>query len=115
MRVNLKKVAAGALAAVAVTFALPANPAYAINRVDCAGRTDLLAVSYETSSGIGSTQCFANAGAVAVNIGKVHRVNSGNNKVTVNYEYAGRYHSTTLEKQRYLNFAAVRVYELRIW
>jgi hypothetical protein len=65
---------------------------------------------------LGTATCFANSGTTAVNIARVYRVSSGNNKTTFNFELGGRYHPRTLEPRQYVNFANhVRVYEIRIW
>ncbi|MFE2937929.1 beta/gamma crystallin domain-containing protein [Streptomyces sp. NPDC059255] len=61
-----------ALAAVTV-LAGTAAPAQAINRVDCAGRTDFFSVVND------GQLCFANAGYTDVAIYGVRQVNSGNN------------------------------------
>ncbi|MFJ5836495.1 beta/gamma crystallin domain-containing protein [Streptomyces shenzhenensis] len=61
-----------ALAAVTV-LAGTATPAQAINRVDCAGRSDFFSVFNDGEI------CFANAGYTDVAIYGVRLVNSGNN------------------------------------
>ena len=104
MKMRLKKTAVGLLAVVALTFGLPASPALAINQVACGNRTDFLMVHIDLNGNIGTNRCYANAGVTAVNIGGVYRVDSGNNKATVNYERDGRYHTITLEKWSGVSF-----------
>ncbi|ROO62724.1 beta/gamma crystallin [Micromonospora sp. Llam0] len=115
MKLNLRKVALGALAVLALTFVTPANPAYAINSVTCGNRTDFLKVHFMVSSNVGSARCYANSGSVAVNISGVYRVSAGANKVTVSYDYNRRFYSTTIDKGGSAGFKNVRVYGLRIW
>jgi|GEM_PF-1916904 len=117
MKLSLKKFAVGLLAVAALTLGLPASPAMAINRVGCGNRTDFLTLHIDLGGGVGTAQCFANSGAMAVNISGVYRFDTGNNKATVNYERGGRYYSVTLNKWWGTDFAGarVRVYEVRIW
>ena len=118
MRTRLKKIAVGATAVLALTFAFPASPAFAISSVACGDRTDFLKLDIYLGSGFGTGRCFANAGAMAVNHSGVYQVTSGNNKATINYERGGRYYTSTLEKWQGINFgvnSTVRVYEVRIW
>ncbi|ROO58723.1 beta/gamma crystallin [Micromonospora sp. Llam0] len=116
MRLSFKKIAVGLMAVVALTFALPASPAMAINQVSCGSRTDFLKLSIDQGGGFGTPRCYANPGAVAVNLPGVVGFSTGNNKATVNYERGGRYYTITLNKWKGASFGtAVRVYELRIW
>ncbi|MFY1655385.1 beta/gamma crystallin domain-containing protein [Solwaraspora sp. WMMB762] len=114
---RLTRIAVGLLAVAALTFGLPPNPAMAINQVGCGNRTDFLTLHIDLGGGVGTARCFANSGAMAVNIGGVYRFDTGNNKATVNYERGGRYYSKTLDKWWGTDFAGtrVRVYEVRIW
>ncbi|MFY1633287.1 beta/gamma crystallin domain-containing protein [Solwaraspora sp. WMMB335] len=113
---SIAKTAVGLMAVVALTFALPASPAMAINQVSCGDRTDFLKLRIDQGGGFGTSRCYANPGVTAVNIGGVYRFDTGNNKATVNYERNGRYYTITLNKWQGTDFGArVRVYELRIW
>jgi len=116
MRSNLKKSACGVMVAVAALFAVSATPASATNSTGCDGRNDFL--QFNTNpNGLGRSLCFANAGNIAVNIGNVYSFSSGNNKVTVDYEFDGRYYYTNLEKWQTQDFGSitVRVYEIRVY
>lgn len=117
MRTRVKKITVGAMAVLALTFAFPASPAFAIDSVACGNRTDLLKLDISFGGGLGTSRCFANAGVVAVNLGGVHQFSSGNNKVTVNYEFGGQYYTSTVDKWHGVGFGSntVRVYEVRIW
>ncbi|GAB2935097.1 hypothetical protein GCM10027280_23730 [Micromonospora polyrhachis] len=117
MRKRLKQFTLGAAAALALTFALPASPAFAINSVACGNRTDFLKLDISLGGGLGTNRCFANSGAVAVDIGGVYQITSGNNKVTVNYQFGSQYYTSTLEKWQGVGFGSntVSVYEVRIW
>ncbi|WP_433118169.1 beta/gamma crystallin domain-containing protein [Micromonospora sp. CA-246542] len=115
MKTRVKKIALGAVAGLALTIALPASPALAINSVSCGTRTDFLKLDI-TLGTVGMARCFASRGVTAVNIGGVHHYTSGNNKVTVNYEAGGQYHTSTVDKWYGVDFGrTVRVYEVRIW
>jgi len=112
---SLKRLTIGVLAAAALTFGLPANPALAINTVWCDGRTDFVRMELRQGNIWYSEVCFANAGPMAVNLSGVHGVTSGNNKVTINYQSGSWYFSTTLERWSGTNLGGARVYEVRIW
>jgi hypothetical protein len=117
MRVRLRLITLAALASLAFAFALPASTASAITSPRCSvEREDFLALIY----GNQHIACFANAGVVAVNLPRVDGVHTGNNKVTLQYEFAGRYYAVTLQKwtSGWSHNAAgdpVRVFEVRIW
>ena len=74
MNRHWKKAALTSVAATALVLAMPATDAAAINRVNCAGRTDFANI-YTTSG----TLCFANYGYMNVTIYNVGDVYSGNN------------------------------------
>ncbi|MEU4645397.1 beta/gamma crystallin domain-containing protein [Micromonospora sp. NPDC023814] len=114
LRKSLKRFAVGVLAAAALTFGLPASPAFAINTVACAGRTDFLKLEIWLGY-MWTDRCFANAGPMAVDIGGVYKVTSGNNKVTVNYQSGPGYYSRTFGPWEATNLGGARVYEVRIW
>ncbi|ALG12004.1 beta/gamma crystallin domain-containing protein [Kibdelosporangium phytohabitans] len=115
MRTGLKRLAVTTVVTAGMMTAIAA-PAFAISEVGCGGRNDFLKVQYATGGGWGSARCFANAGAQGVNIGGAYQVDSGNNKVTVNYEDGGRYYSDTLDRWQGVGYGRqVRVYEVRIW
>ncbi|MEU9128058.1 beta/gamma crystallin domain-containing protein [Kitasatospora sp. NPDC048540] len=65
--------------AAALTLALPAADAAAINRVNCAGRTDFVTVWNE------GEVCFANLGYTDTAIYNVRDVGAGNNDLTYGY------------------------------
>ncbi|WP_199442976.1 hypothetical protein [Umezawaea beigongshangensis] len=58
----MKKLAAAALAAFAMTAAIPAGSASAIGKVAC-GNSEYLRVEYHYTTGGTYTDCFANAGS----------------------------------------------------
>ncbi|MBB5958438.1 hypothetical protein FHS29_005046 [Saccharothrix tamanrassetensis] len=60
---KLKKFASVALAAVAMTVAIPGGSAWAIDRVPC-GNRDFLQITAHQSSGPAWDRCYANRGAV---------------------------------------------------
>lgn len=108
----LKKAILVAMSTLALTFVLPATSAFAINTTPCGPRTDFVRLLLDTLN----SYCFANPGAMAVNINGVVQWTSGNNKATLNYEYDGRYYTWTLEKWQFSRLLVpVRVYEVRIW
>ena len=59
---KLKKLAAIALVTLAMTVAIPAGSALAINEVDC-NNNEYLRVAYHYTTGSSYTRCFANAGS----------------------------------------------------
>jgi hypothetical protein len=112
---SLKRLAVGVLAASALTFGLPASPAFAINTVSCDGRTDFLRLVSWEGNLWPREHCFANAGAMAVNISGVTSAKSGNNKVTINYQCGSWYCSRTFGPWEGTDLGGARVYEVRIW
>ncbi|CAL9439780.1 MULTISPECIES: beta/gamma crystallin domain-containing protein [unclassified Streptomyces] len=78
MKRSLKRVIVGALATGALTAALPAGSAAAINGTPCGDRTDLVKVTY--FEGLAMT-CFANAGVMDLTLPYVTQVSSGNNNI----------------------------------
>ncbi|MEV6210520.1 beta/gamma crystallin domain-containing protein [Kitasatospora sp. NPDC051914] len=71
-----KQAALTPAAAAVLALALPATDASAINRVNCAGRTDFVNIyNYGWSGHL----CFANAGYADVTIYNVDNIYSGNN------------------------------------
>jgi hypothetical protein len=117
MRMNLKKFAAGLLAAVVLTIGLPASPAYAIDQVPCGNRTDLLKLHLDLGSNMRSGWCYANAGTTKVDLfWRVSRIDSGNNIATFIYERDGRFYVSSLDRWSHVNFVgSVWVHEVRIW
>jgi hypothetical protein len=117
MRIHLKKTVLGVLLAVPAMIAVSATPALATDRVGCGDRTDFVMFNIDLGGGLGTNQCYANAGDIAVNIGNVYSFSSGNNKVTVNYEFGGRYYTSTLDRWQGVGFgdSRVRVYEVRVY
>jgi len=75
MKISRRTRLSGLVAGLAALTALvgTAAPAQAINRVECAGRTDFLRVFND------GVLCFANAGYIDVAIYDVRNVASGNN------------------------------------
>ena len=122
MRHTLKKAAVGvALAAAAIVIA-PAAPAAAINATSCTTTTSNGGIVTRTDvvrliSGTVGARCFANAGPVAVTIPDVTWIGSNIYKVTVNFEWGGRYYSTTVEPGNWQEVTPGpgNVYEVRIW
>ncbi|MEU0154096.1 beta/gamma crystallin domain-containing protein [Micromonospora fulviviridis] len=111
---SLKRFAAGVLAAAALTFGLPASPAFAINTVSCAGRDDFVRLEIWMTN-LWTDRCFANAGPMAVDIGGVYRVTSGNNKVTINLRSGSSNYSITLGRWSGTNLGGATVYGVAIW
>ncbi|MFI0967772.1 beta/gamma crystallin domain-containing protein [Streptomyces sp. NPDC021080] len=100
-------------AAAALTVAVPASSAYAIDEVPCQGRTDLLKV--EGHSWGGSLEiCYANAGRDEYPGGIwVDRISTGNNDITY-YDVNG----ATVQINRWTVFQprnAVHVNAIQIW
>jgi hypothetical protein len=93
-----KKSAVAAAAAAGLALAMPATPAAAINSVNCNWPATI--DEYARVESYGLPTCFANAGAMTVDIHGVSRFHSGNNKVTFYYtvEVNGHQGSMTLEK-----------------
>lgn len=60
---KLKKLAATALATIAMAAAIPAGSAFAIDEVSCNNNSEYLWVSYHYTAGSSFTRCFANAGS----------------------------------------------------
>lgn len=116
MRKSLKRFTLGTAAAVAFFVAVPASPAFAIDQVGCGNRDDFVKLDISFGNGMGTSQCFANAGDRAVDVGGVYNISAGNNQVTVSWERDGRYYSETLGHYQGVGFpGTVRVYEVRIW
>ena len=118
MRKTFKRVAIAGTAALSLLVAGPVGSAMAIDRVGCGDRDDFLRLNITHGDGLGTGVCFANAGVTAVDEGGVYSFSSGNNKVTVNYEWDGRYYTSTLDPWQGVGFpkeVTIRVYEVRIW
>ncbi|QUQ72512.1 beta/gamma crystallin domain-containing protein [Kutzneria sp. CA-103260] len=116
MRKSVKRLLLGGAATLGLVAAVPASPAFAIDQVACGNRTDFVKLDISFGNGMGTNQCFANAGDTAVDIGGVYNVFSGNNQATINWESDGRYYSQTLGYNQGIGFpGTVRVYEVRIW
>ncbi|MGW1146267.1 beta/gamma crystallin domain-containing protein [Streptomyces sp. NPDC002454] len=68
-------------ATAAVTIAMPAGNAYAINEVPCGNRTDFLKVWSHHAWGPTSVDCYANGGKIAFGNWWVDRISTGNNDI----------------------------------
>lgn len=81
----VKRLAIGAVAALALAVTVPAGQAFAIDRVACNGRADFVQLHLAGGSPWDGSDvaCFANSGATYVDLGGVTRVDSGNNSVTL--------------------------------
>lgn len=104
MNRKLKRVVVTAMAVATMAVGLPATQASAIDRVDCAGRTDFLSVQNNTNPFTSQPliDCFANAGYTQVYIDDVTFVDSGNNVATFCWtDIAGYYACDTLPKWQY--------------
>ncbi|MET8759961.1 beta/gamma crystallin domain-containing protein [Lentzea sp. NPDC004782] len=119
MRKNVKKIGLGGAAVLGLLLAVPASPAFAIDQVACGQRDDFVKLEIALGGGLGTNRCFANAGVTAVDIDGVHTITSGNNKVTINWEYGGLYYTETLDPGFRISTngsgETARVYEVRIW
>ncbi len=116
MRTSVKRLMLGGAATLGLLAAVPATPAFAIDQVGCCNRTDFVKLDIDFGTGLGTNTCFANAGDRGVDIGGVYNISAGNNKVTVNWESGGTYHTETLGFWQGIGFSGtVRVYEIRIW
>ena len=84
----VKRFAVGATAALALAVTVPAGAAFAAGHVACNGRTDFVRLHLATGNPWdgSDTACFANAGAVGVDLSAVGRIDSGNNVVTVYWD-----------------------------
>ncbi|MEU5629907.1 MULTISPECIES: beta/gamma crystallin domain-containing protein [Streptomyces] len=81
-----KRLLVAAMAAVGLTFTMPATPAAAINVTSCGDptlppRTDLAWIGTST----GNRMCFANSGEMKVSFNDVTTLHAGNNIVTFSY------------------------------
>lgn len=95
-----KKLSVTAVVAVGLAVAAPATPASAANRVDCGGLSPIDEYVQVMDDSWYTSTCFANAGAMNVDISGITYFHSGNNKVTFYYtvEENGYQTSLTLEK-----------------
>lgn len=84
----VKRMAIGATAALALAVTVPAGSAFAAGQLACNGRTDFLRLSLAGGNPWdgSDTACFANPGAVGVDLSGVTRIDSGNNVVTVYWD-----------------------------
>ncbi|WP_159011915.1 beta/gamma crystallin domain-containing protein [Streptomyces sp. NRRL F-5123] len=91
-----KKIAVTAVAAAGLALTLPATPAAAANWVDCRGIDEYVRVEVDYLP----PACFANAGAIDVNLYGAELLHTGNNKVTFFYtiEQTGWQNALTMEK-----------------
>ncbi|MDT0614777.1 beta/gamma crystallin domain-containing protein [Streptomyces lancefieldiae] len=117
-KVLFKKIAVTAAVAAGFTVAIPATPAAAVSSVDC--RWPSTINEYARVESYGLPTCFANAGAMNVNVHGVSMFHSGNNKVTFFYTIEGGTYQNaiTLEKwqERGLAFnATAHLTSLVIW
>jgi hypothetical protein len=96
MRFKSLVLAAGV--ALGLILAVPPTSAFAIGQVTCGDRTDVVKLDVYSNS----NQCFADTGVRAVNINNVLTLHSGKNKVTINYEWQGRYYTVTADRARVL-------------
>ncbi|MEU3103962.1 hypothetical protein [Streptomyces griseoflavus] len=82
MKSRPKKLALAAMAAVAVTIALPAAPALATEEVGCSAGTDAVKVTY-LENGTEHTRCWTGPGDVPLEQGGVTSFSSGAHEVVV--------------------------------
>jgi hypothetical protein len=76
------RLALGALAAVAVSVALPAAPAFATEEIDCGAGTDAVKVTY-LENGTEHTRCWTGPGDVQLGQDGVTSFSSGAHEVVV--------------------------------
>lgn len=114
---KLRRAGVAAALACGTFVGLPSAPAFAIKEVGCQGRTDLLKVAVFQSDGSHVDSCYVESGPVAVNLaGARISVSAGrNDKVTINYEYGGRYETASIRAGAFAYLESCRIYELRIW
>jgi hypothetical protein len=74
----LKRATVAGTMAAAIAISLPVVDAHAMNRTDCAGRTDFFTIWNYNYTG---ELCFANAGSANVAIYQVDATSPGNNNV----------------------------------
>ncbi|MEU3555832.1 hypothetical protein [Streptomyces fragilis] len=82
MKSRSKKLALGAVAAVAVSLALPAAPAFAIEEIDCGAGTDSVRVTY-LENGTEHARCWTGPGDVPLGQSGVTSFSSGAHEVVV--------------------------------
>ncbi|CAG6398600.1 hypothetical protein NMG29_39620 [Streptomyces cocklensis] len=114
-----KKIAVTAIAAAGLALMIPATPAAAANSVDCHWPQTIDEYARITTSN-GLPRCYANAGAIDVNLGDIAEFHSGNNKVTFFYtiDANGYQNAITLEKWQTQGMSfglTARVTALVIW
>lgn len=82
MKTRPKRLALGAMMAVALTAALPAAPALATDGIDCGAGDDYVKVLY-LENGAEHTRCWENPGSVSLNQDGVTSFSSGAHTVVV--------------------------------
>ncbi|WP_081241255.1 hypothetical protein [Streptomyces viridosporus] len=82
MKSRPKKLALAAMAAVAMSIALPAAPALATEEIDCGAGTDAVRVTY-LENGAEHSRCWTGPGDVPLEQGGVTSFSSGAHEVVV--------------------------------
>ncbi|MEU0914492.1 hypothetical protein [Streptomyces althioticus] len=82
MKTRPRKLALGAVAAVAMSLALPAAPALATEEIDCGAGTDAVRVTY-LENGTEHSRCWTGPGDVTLGQGGVTSFSSGAHEVVV--------------------------------